>query len=54
MIFMPRLLILHGKETTIQVMKVLSEKGMLLDPEIEVTSSIDYMEKQVPFHYFPI
>lgn len=50
--FKPRLLILHGKKTFIQVIEMLTEKGMLMDSDIDLSHSIEQIERQVPFINF--
>lgn len=50
--YMPNLLILHGKETVIQVIEMLSEKGILVDRNINLEQPIEHIEMQIPFIYF--
>lgn len=52
MIFMPRLLILHGKESVTQVIEILNKKEMLMISGIDLAQSIAQIETHVPFINF--
>lgn len=50
--FTPTLLILHGKETVIQVIEMLNKKGLLIDFDNNLIQPMEQIEKQVPFIKF--
>jgi hypothetical protein len=52
MTFTPSLIIMHGKETVIQVIEILIAKGILMELSINLEQSIEEMESRVPLISF--
>lgn len=48
----PRLLLLHGKDTVVNCIGILIKLGLLKQTAIDINSSIEQMEKQLPLLCF--
>jgi hypothetical protein len=52
MLFTPKILIIHGKETVEQLIETLSSKGILLESSLILDQTIEEIEARVPFTSF--